>query len=104
MWADAPVEMTILFHKRVSNFMDMLKSSHMLGRIQYWLVRYEAQGRGSLHAHILLWLHEDDLERVEHEIVAFIPGEINQGFARRPSGDREGKLYDLASRKQMHRC
>ncbi len=41
---------------------------------------------------------------ISTEIVAFVPGEISQGFARRPSGDKEGKLYDLARRKQMHRC
>lgn len=33
----------------------------------------QVQGRGSLHAHIILWVHEDDRARVAAEISSTIP-------------------------------
>jgi hypothetical protein len=32
------------------------------------------QARGSLHAHIVLWVHPDDEQRVANEISASVPG------------------------------
>jgi hypothetical protein len=34
---------------------------------------YEVQHILSLHAHIILWLHKDDMDRVMNEILAFVP-------------------------------
>ena len=55
-YKDAPVECALLFMNRVRNFMQefILGGPMLLGRITDYLIRYEAQGRGSLHAHILL--------------------------------------------------
>ena len=104
-WGDAPVEMTVMFHKRNSNFMDVVvKGSDVLGRCQHWLVRYEAQGRGSLHAHILLWVHPDDIEKIENQIVAMIPGSIVGNEMKRPTDEAAAKLYDYVVHKQLHTC
>lgn len=35
----------------------------------------QVQGRGSLHAHIILWLHDDDVAAVAKEITCMVPGE-----------------------------
>jgi hypothetical protein len=54
----------------------VVKGSDVLGRVEHWLIRYEAQVRDSLHAHILLWVHDDDQGRIDNQIVPMIPGTI----------------------------
>eukprot|EP00951_Prasinocladus_malaysianus_P043810 scaffold553517_cov52-Prasinocladus_malaysianus.AAC.1 len=61
-WKDAPVEGVRAFHARLKEFWhrfvvpsDDSKSSkrahRIFGRVQHYIVRYEFQARGSLHAH-----------------------------------------------------
>jgi hypothetical protein len=33
---------------------------------------------GSLHAHIVVWLHPDDINRLDHRICAYVPREFNE--------------------------
>lgn len=79
---DAPVECAQLFHARLWAFLTrhIILPQHngeaqagLLGRVQHYLVRYEVQARGSLHAHIILWLHPDDVAAVSREIIAYVP-------------------------------
>ena len=51
----------------------ILAADGVLGRVTNHVTRLEFQGRGSVHAHIVLWLHEDDVERVGDEIMAYVP-------------------------------
>jgi hypothetical protein len=41
--------------------------------IKEYVIHYEIQQHGSLHAHIILWVVENDIENITNEIVAFIP-------------------------------
>jgi hypothetical protein len=74
-WKDCPVECATLFHTRVTKFMNeiILSKTGALGRVKDYLIRYELQHCGSLHAHIILWIEDNDVERVTNEITAVIP-------------------------------
>jgi hypothetical protein len=108
-WRDAPVENAVLFHRRVAQFMEdyiLGKKGGKLGRVMHHVVRYEVQGRGSLHAHIVLWLHPDDVQPVSSEITACVPAEWDPSTRQfLPPGDPKTKqLLDLVLRKQIHKC
>jgi hypothetical protein len=78
-WQDAPVECAQLFCKRVNTFMkEVLVEQQVLGKIDHFVMRLEVQGRGSLHAHIMLWVAEEDVNRVTDEIVAVVPALWNE--------------------------
>ena len=55
-WKDCHVECTSLFHSRVQKNLHeyILSGRCILGRVKEYVVRYEIQFRGSLHAHIML--------------------------------------------------
>jgi hypothetical protein len=114
-WTDAPVECARLFHDRVEGFMHnfILDDKHrLLGRVLHYVTRYESQHRGSLHAHILLWVDERDIESVAMEITASYPGRVmpsledENKYIRIPPtpSSVEEHLYYLVARKQMHKC
>jgi hypothetical protein len=114
-WQDAPVECARLFHDRVTAFMNayiLRKENPILGKVKHYLIRYESQHRGSLHAHILLWLDEDDVARVEQEITASIPihrdvdpTDPNKYIYIEPDPNTmEYELMNLVMAKQQHTC
>ena len=76
-WHDIPIECAALFHARLTNFLKehiFVEENGLLGKVKHWLIRYEVQGRGSLHAHILLWMEsEAEADRVASEITASMP-------------------------------
>ena len=114
-YTDLSAECAELFHARCENFLKqcMLQADGgLLGRVKHYVRRYEAQGRGALHAHILLWVHADDVERVAQEITASMPcvyAETSPGFWRPqvPPADDESIVSILSQQlltKQMHTC
>lgn len=58
-----PAENALLFRHHVDALFKnyLLGESGILGRVGQHVIRYEHQGPGSLHAHILLWVHKDDI-------------------------------------------
>jgi hypothetical protein len=114
-WTQAPIECARLFHDRVTGFMENFildDKNRVLGRVQHYVLRYESQHRGSLHAHILLWVHHDDIDSVAMEITAALPGPYLPSlenetefvrFAVAPGGI-EDQICSLVKRKQMHKC
>jgi hypothetical protein len=76
-WKGCPIESVVLFHFRVNRFMQVLFSSHhLLGNINQHVIWYEMQQRGSLHAHIILWIMENDIEHITNEIITFCPNNV----------------------------
>ena len=78
----------------------------IFGRVQRYMYRYEVQERGSLHIHMVLWLHPDDIENISGEIVACVPAEFDpvaQQFIE-PTNPLELQLYRLVTRKEWHKC
>ncbi len=122
-WRDAPAEAAYLFHKRCQAFMANIirggkgagQRAGPLGRVLHWVVRYEAQDRGSLHAHIILWVHPDDKARVASEIVACIPA-VYRGNGSDPTCPTSAEYWEVPAdpnaaalfahvlTKQMHVC
>ena len=112
-WEDAPVECSRLFLARYKAFMNDwvlgASSKQILGRVQHHVTRIEVQHRGSLHVHILLWVHPDDVARVADEIMAYVPAcynTANQSFVPpdMESQPLEHQLYKIVLRKHMHKC
>ena len=109
-WKDCPVECASLFHERLQRFMKefiLCKEGGILGKILLYVTRYELQGRGSLHAHIVLWVSEEDIDRVTKEIAGYIPGKFDpesRKFTEPPVGSIESRLYDIVVHKQLHYC
>ncbi len=46
--------------------------------IKEYVLHYEIQQCGSLHAHITLWVVKIDIENITNEIVAFLPTTIDE--------------------------
>ena len=110
-WQDAPVECARHFVARCRAFLrdHILGTNGILGKVKHHVIRWEAQRRGSLHAHILLWVAEDDVNRVADEIMAYIPAAydstsrtwIEPNVATQPN---EHALFKIVMRKQLHSC
>ncbi len=49
-----------------------------LGQIKKNVIHYELQRHGSVHAHIILWVNENDLQRIKNEMIALIPIVFNK--------------------------
>lgn len=138
-WQDVPAHCSAVFLHRLDEFMSRFilcngnvvepgTCGGLLGRVTRCVVRFEGQQRGSLHAHILLWVHPDDVERVANEIVAFIPAKQAPPHNANPSctattgqlcpdakqcleytwyipdDPREVILLKYVLRKQIHAC
>jgi hypothetical protein len=114
-WKDCPVECARLFHDRVTAFMKehILSTNHpVLGDVKHFLLRYESQHRGSLHAHILLWIDPMQIDAISQEIcpsmlVRWEPDPHTPGHHVRvdPMPDTpEADLLQLVQLKQMHQC
>ena len=56
IWMDCPVECATLFHVRLKKKLHsyILSGPRIFGSVKKYVVRYEIQFRGSLHAHIIL--------------------------------------------------
>jgi len=106
-WKDCLIECVVLFHFRVNKFMQLfLSSHHLLGNIKQHVVRYEIQQRGSLHAHIILWIMENDIKHITNEIITFVPTMFNNNKNEfiDPTDAMQHNLYKLVMRKQLHTC
>ena len=73
----------------------ILHKHKTLGRVKHHVIQYEIQSRGSVHAHVILWVDEDDIEQTTSEIVAHIPVAI-------ASDNHASRLRDLVLQKQTH--
>ncbi len=61
---DCLMECATLFHSHVDIFMHqyILNDDGILGKIKECVIHYQLQHCGYVHAHIILWVHEYDLE------------------------------------------
>ncbi len=67
--------------------------------IKEYVIHYEIQQHGSLHAHIILWVVENDIENITNEIVAFIPTTFDG-----KKKNLNNPLYKIVMKKQLHTC
>ena len=57
--ASHPVTTAKFFHLLITNILDTIIVDDVLGSIKAYFGTVENQGRGSLHLHLLIWLHHD---------------------------------------------
>jgi hypothetical protein len=64
-----------LCHSCVNMFMHqhILKDNGILGKIKEYVIHYELQHPRFVHAHIISWVNENDLQRITNEIITCIP-------------------------------
>ena len=110
-YQNAPAECALLFHHRFTNFFDSYilgkgTDIHLLGRITHYVVRYEMQSRQAMHAHVCLWVHDDDKSRVASEITQEIPGQYDEASKKFtiPEDPLLAKLHNIILTKNQHTC
>jgi hypothetical protein len=59
-----------------------------------------------VHAHIILWINDVDVDYIINEIVAIVLATIDEQFGKFILLDNEHDLtlFKLVERKQMHHC
>ena len=84
----------------------LLCGPKILGTIDQYVIRYKLQSRGSVHAHIILWMNQNDIERVTNEITAATPTifDTTTGEFLEPIDSHQNKLFKIVMRKQLHIC
>ncbi|GAX77275.1 hypothetical protein CEUSTIGMA_g4721.t1 [Chlamydomonas eustigma] len=110
---DAPVECARLFDEKLQRaikqwlFIKGGKQKGVLGRVKDYLIRYEVQDRGSVHAHVIFWLHDDDVEAACSKIRSCMPAAWDDEagkFVRPTSYPLAALFFDIVHRKQRHVC
>jgi hypothetical protein len=93
------VECATLFHSQVDMFMHqhILNDYGILGKVKEYVNQYELQHCGSLHAHIILWVDTNDLERITNEIIVLVPTIFDDTNAKfiLPSDSLQSKLFHM---------
>jgi hypothetical protein len=84
----------------------ILKDNGNLGKIKKYVVHYELQHRGFVHAHIILWVDENDLQRIKNKIKEYIPIIFDKTIKTFiPSNDSlQLKLFKMVLQKKLHEC
>jgi len=61
---------------------------------------------GFVHAHIILWIDDVDVDHITNEIVAMVPATIDQQSKKfiLPDNEHDLTLFKLVEQKQMHQC
>ena len=106
-WTELPVENAHIFIKRFTEFKKhFLNEKNILGKVNQEVVRWEVQGRGSLHTHVLLWIDGNDVESVAAQISAAMPAEWDASKQEwiEPEDSNQKKLFHLVKDKMMHTC
>lgn len=80
-----------------------------MGRVTQSVTRWEVQGRGSLHTHVLLWIHPDDVERIADLLSAAMPADWDpekgeKGDWVEPEDEHERRLFHMIKEKMQHKC
>ena len=110
VWNRAPTESVRAFHARFTTFWKRYiipegDQEGILGHVIHWMVRFETQSRGSLHAHCMIWLDPKDVDKVSEKITAHVPGTPNpDGTITPPTNPTALRLHNLVVSKQLHKC
>ena len=108
-WRDAPIECNRAFVSRFEHILEhyLLGGPRVLGDIEDYAIRYECQGRGSLHVHMILWLRTDaDVADVDSRIIAYVPADYDDDLDAwiPPADPLQLRLFRHAYHKQQHKC
>ncbi|KAL7145491.1 hypothetical protein ABFS83_07G088000 [Erythranthe nasuta] len=92
---DRPDILCRVFKMNLDSMMTEIKKGRIFGRIRAYVCTIEFQKRGLPHAHILLWLHNDDKPKNPEEIDRIICAEI-------PDEENDRKMYKLVEKYMIH--
>jgi hypothetical protein len=104
-WKDAPIECSRMLLSRWKTIWNdfILSGSKILGDVEHYAIRYEVQGRQSLHVHIVLWLKSAaEVSQTDRNIWAFVPAELNpetQSFEQPTDPLRQRLLRNVLKKK-----
>ena len=78
-WMECLVKCASMFYARLQKILYsyILSGPRILGSVEGYMVRYEIQFCGSLHAHIILWIENSDVEHVANEIIVTVSAEFD---------------------------
>jgi uncharacterized protein YlbG (UPF0298 family) len=82
----------------------IFSEARALGRVKDYPIWYEVQHRGSLHAYIILWIQDDDVEWITNEITTVVPAAYDnkkEEFIEQ-TDDLQKTLFSMVRRKQLH--
>jgi hypothetical protein len=84
----------------------ILNDNGILGKIKEYVICYELQHHGSIHAHIILWVQEEDLMKITNEIIVVILTIFYETIAKfvDPNDSLQNKLFKMVLQKQLHEC
>jgi hypothetical protein len=106
-WGEAPIECNRAFIARFKAiFHDhILAGNQILGPVKDYAIRYECQGRGSLHVHICIRLADAQaVAALDQRIIAYVPAEHDGTSFIPPAEPLQARLFRHALNKQQHRC
>ncbi|XP_012837300.1 PREDICTED: uncharacterized protein LOC105957872 [Erythranthe guttata] len=92
---DRPDILARVFKMKLDSLMSDLKKGKIFGRIRAYVCTIEFQKRGLPHAHILIWLHNEDKPKTSKDIDKIICAEI-------PDKVTDQKMYDLVEKYMIH--
>lgn len=111
-WKDAPIECSRVFLARWKTLLEnhILAGEKVLGDVDEYVLRYECQGRQSLHIHMCVWLKTpEDVDNLKQNLTCRIPAEYcteTKAFIV-PDKDTDPvqhRLFNLVMDKQQHSC
>ena len=72
-----------------------------LDTIDQYVIRYELQSRGSMHAHIILWINQVDIKRITNEMMVATPVIFGTtiGDFLEPIDSHQNKLFKIVMSK-----
>ena len=91
-WNVRPYSM-LDFKKKLHS--SILSGPRILGCIKEYVLRYEIQFRGSLHAHIILWIENSDFKHIANAIIITVPVvfDTTLKFFFEPTDPHQNRLF-----------
>eukprot|EP00116_Pleurobrachia_bachei_P000142 sb/3460404/ len=98
-----PALTTRFIHTKFQALLEFIKKGQPLGKVKSHFVRYEYQGRGTVHFHCFLWIENAPVlgECTDEEAATFIQRVIT---CRLPDKNAEPELYEVVKKFQTHAC
>jgi hypothetical protein len=75
----------------------ILNDNGILGKVKEYVIQYELQHCGFVHAHIILWIDKNDLEILTIEIIVFVLTIFDDTNAKfiLPNDSLQSKLFHM---------
>ncbi len=70
-WKDCLIECATIFHSRFEQFMQkyILSKNDVIGKVEEYVIWYELQHHGFVHAHVILWVKKKMLKALEKKLL-----------------------------------